>query len=132
MESSMHLSARRPLTRTIRVAVVAACAAILLPAAADAACSPDTFGAQKRAVCGSEKCPFFTPPAEIATIARGLFSESIGLFINDGYAGWIGIDLDARKIVDVQRYAGAKLGEAPRADRLDPKVVRRETQEGDR
>ena len=128
----MRLSAMRLSTKTIRVAVAAACVAILLPVAADAACSPDTFGAQKRAVCGSEKCPYFTPPEEIAAIARGLFSESIGLFINDGFAGWIGIDLDKNEIVDVQRYAGSKLGQAPRADALDPKVVRRETQEGDR
>jgi hypothetical protein len=117
---------------SIRMTLAAACAAILLPAAADAACSPDTFGAQKRAVCGSEKCPFFTPPAEIAAIARGLFSERIGLFINDGYAGWVGVDLDKGEIVDVQRFAGSKLGEAPRANALDPKAVRRETKEDGR
>jgi len=102
----------------------------MLPGAAGAVCPLDTFGAQKIDICRSEKCSYFTPPAEIAAIARGAYSEMIGLFINDGLAEWIGVDLDKNEIVQVQRYAGRQLGAAPRASGKN--ITRRETREGDR
>jgi len=121
----------RLLVETIRVTLAAACAAVLLPAAADAACPLDSFADRKVDVCGSGKCTSFTPPVEIEAITRGVYGETIGLFINDGYAEWVGIDLDKSEIVEVQRYAGRELGAAPRAS-SDPNVTRRETRDGDR
>src|SRR5262245_60201782 len=127
-------SGSRPMrlpVETIRITFAAACAAMLLPTAAGAACPLDSFAVRKVDVCGSGKCTSFTPPVEIEAIARGVYAETIGLFINDGFAEWVGVDLDKSEIVEVQRFAGRELGAAPRAG-SDPNVTRRETRDGDR
>jgi len=115
---------------TIRVSIAAACAAMamLLPAAAGAACPIDTFAAKKQNVCRGETCTSLEPPEEIAAIARGVYSETVGRV--DGLAEWIGVDLDKRQILEVKRYTGRQLGAAPLASGLN--VSRRETHEGDR
>jgi hypothetical protein len=57
---------------------------------------------------------FKTGPDEIAKICRGVYAEFVELFINDGFASWLGIDISSRDIVEVQRYAGPMLNRAPK------------------
>lgn len=79
---------------------------------APAACPLDSFGETKVRTCSGTKCGSANAPKEIAAISRGLFSENIGLFINDGHARWIGVDLDRSEIVEVERFAGARFAQA--------------------
>lgn len=85
------------------------------------------FGAERTGVCQREKCRFFTPPDEIARISRGLYSEYVGLFVNDGSARWLGLDLDGMELIEVSRFAGRRLSNAPVIDSPDQDNYRRET-----
>ena len=105
---------------------VLALAMFSLPAMG-AGCPRASFGAEKAAVCEREKCRFFTPPEEIARISRGLYSEYVGLFVNDGGARWLGLDLDRMQLIEVSRFAGRRMGNAPIIDSSDQDNYRRET-----
>jgi hypothetical protein len=119
------------ISRSTRTMLVTIAIAAVLPVAASAAgCPLDSFGARKLHTCGDDRCGSFTPPPEIAAIKRGLYGEMVGLFINDGLAEWIGVDLDAGEIVRVERYAGPHLGGAPRAATPSAQLSRRETGQG--
>ena len=78
-------------------------------AAAVAACSPASSGEKKADLCSGSTCRSFAAPKEIADIRRGIYSEYVGLFVNDGYARWVGLDLDRSEMVEVQRFAGKQL-----------------------
>jgi hypothetical protein len=92
----------------------AAAAAILAaaPQASLAACTLSSFGEAKAQTCSSSECGSANAPKEISAISRGLFSENIGLFINDGHARWVGVDLDRSEIIEVERFAGARFPQA--------------------
>jgi hypothetical protein len=98
----------------MRILVVATAVAFLAAGtyAASAACPLASFGETKARTCTGTKCRSANAPTEIAAITRGLFSENIGLFINDGHARWIGVDLDRSEIVEVERFAGARFAQA--------------------
>jgi hypothetical protein len=98
----------------MRISVLAAAAAVLAaaPQTSLAACPLASFGEAKTQTCSGKECGPVNAPKEISAISRGLFSESIGLFINDGHARWIGIDLDRSEIVEVERFAGARFAQA--------------------
>jgi hypothetical protein len=73
---------------------------------ASAACDVESFGQKKESICTRNRCGAAVAPREIMRIGRGVYSEHVGLFINDGYARWVGLDLDRMAIVEVQRFAG--------------------------
>jgi hypothetical protein len=77
-----------------------------------ATCPLASFGETKTRTCTGTNCGSANAPKEITAISRGLFSENIGLFINDGHARWIGIDLDRSEIVEVERFAGTRFAQA--------------------
>ena len=116
------------ISRATLTTLAAAGLVMLLPVAASATnCPLDSFGARKVGTCRDASCLFFTPPPEIAAIKRGVYSQFVGIFINDGLAEWIGVDLDAGEIVRVERYAGPRLGDAPQVAQASPQLSRRET-----
>lgn len=92
---------------------------------AAATCPPDTFGAGKRDTC-RPKCSSGVAPDEIARMSRGVYAESIGLFVNDGLASWLAVDIDRREIVEVRRFAGPHLKNAPPVSAPDANHYRRE------
>jgi hypothetical protein len=98
----------------MRILTMATAVAFLTAGAypASAACPLASFGETKASTCTGPKCGSANAPKEIAAISRGLFSENIGLFINDGHARWIGVDLDRSEIVEVERFAGARFAQA--------------------
>lgn len=98
----------------MRITVLAAAAAFLaaVPQPSRAACPLASFGEAKMQTCSGNECGPANAPKEISAISRGLFSENIGLFINDGHARWIGVDLDRSEIVEVERFAGARFAQA--------------------
>jgi hypothetical protein len=80
--------------------------------AAFASCSPDSFGKLKADLCSSNECRSTNEPKEISDITLGLYSEYIGLFINDGYAHWIGLDLEQSTLLDIRRFSGRRFSAA--------------------
>lgn len=106
-------------TRHATSAFIAAFAAVMsssLPATANAACDVARFGEAATNTCrrSESTCVPAYLPAEIRAIVRGAVVESVGLAVNDGRASWRGFDLDRRELVVVERYAGARLAQAPR------------------
>ena len=76
-------------------------------------CSLESFGKVKADSCSSIECRSSNVPKEIADIMRGIYSEYIGLFINDGNARWIGLDLERLPtLVEVRRFAGKQFSSA--------------------
>jgi hypothetical protein len=92
------------------------------------ACPVETYGAAKSSVCTGEKCNFIAPPVEIAQISRGGYLEEIGLL--SGGATWIGLDLKLGTLIEVQRYAGVRLWDAPRISSPTDDRYARETKTG--
>lgn len=118
-------------SRALLMMLVATGATMLVSmASAGAGCPLDAFGVRKVNTCSSGKCTTFEPPPEIAAIKRGLYGEMVGLFINDGLAEWIGVDLDTGEIVRVERYAGPHLGRAPRIATPSAQLSQRVTGQG--
>jgi len=101
--------------------------ALFAPLATSAVCARESFGVDKVNICTREKCRFFTPPDEIARISRGVYTEFVGLSINDGSARWLGIDVDDAELVEVTRFAGRRLGNAPTIDMPSKDSYTRET-----
>lgn len=69
-------------------------------------CGIGSFGTEKVSGCKKGNCYFVERPPEIAHIQRGVYVEYIGLFINDGYAHWIGLNFDSGTSISVKRFAG--------------------------
>jgi hypothetical protein len=117
------MSSRATLTTLAAIAM-----AMVLPVAASAAgCPLDSFGVHKLRTCEDSGCNLGALPAEIAAIKRGLYSEYIGLFINDGIGERIGVDLDAGETVFVERYSGPRVKNAPHVAQPTPQLSRRES-----
>jgi len=98
----------------MRIPILAVAAAFLAaaPQTSHAACATASFGEVKTQTCAGNECGPANAPKEISAISRGLFSENIGLFINDGHSRWIGVDLDRSELVEVQRFSGARFSQA--------------------
>lgn len=100
--------------RNLPVAAVAL--VCLLPATGHAACEAARFGQSATKTCPRAEgtcMPDYLPP-EIKSIAKGAVVESVGLTVNDGRATWRALDRGRGEVVVVERYAGRKLGQAPR------------------
>jgi hypothetical protein len=95
-----------------RTPVTALCLWAAVHSAAFASCSPDSFGKLKADLCSSNECRSPNEPKELSDITRGLYSEYIGLFINDGYAHWIGLDLEQSTLLDIRRFSGRRFSAA--------------------
>lgn len=99
--------------------------AVSLSHAYGATCELNTFGTAKAATaCFWEDCRRTSAPDEIKNIKRGAYVEVVGLFINDGFASWIGIDLDRGELLQVNRYAGRHLKNAPTVAATDSHFAR--------
>jgi hypothetical protein len=98
----------------MRILILAAATAFLAaaPQTSRADCATASFGETKKQICTGNKCGPANAPKEISAISRGLFSENIGLFINDGHVRWIGVDIDRSELVEVERFAGARFAQA--------------------
>lgn len=59
-------------------------------------------------------------------MSRGIYAETIGLFVNDGLASWLALDMDRQEIVEVRRFAGPRLNSAPRVSAPDANHYRHE------
>lgn len=95
-----------------------------------ASCSPPPdlaglpFGARKFGATSSLEL-FFVPPVEIEHIKRGVHTEYVGLFINDGIARWCGFDLDTCQAMKIERFGGRCLPSAPEVPSPTPTHFRR-------
>jgi hypothetical protein len=107
--------------------------ATMLPAAAPAACDLARFGDPAPRSCprSSEECLPRHLPDEVRGIVRGAVVEWVGLATNDGRATWRALDIDRREVVVVERYAGPRLGRAPRIESATPHEYVRASGEGD-
>lgn len=108
--------------------------ATLLPAtAARAACDLARFGEPAPRTCprSSEDCLPRYLPDEVKEIVRGAAVEWVGLAVNDGRASWRALDIDRRELVVVERYAGRRLGRAPRVETATPHEYLRTAGDGD-
>jgi hypothetical protein len=99
-----------------RTPAMALCLWAAVHSAALGSCSPDSFGKLKADLCSSNECRSPNEPKEIVDIARGVYSEYIGLFVNDGYAQWTGLDLEHSTLSDIRRFAGRRF--SPAAEEL--------------
>jgi hypothetical protein len=113
--------------RIVLAGLSAIALALFAPLATSAVCARESFGVDKANLCTLEKCRFFAPPDEIARISRGVYTEFVGLSINDGTARWLGIDVDNAELVEVSRFAGRRLGNAPTIDTPTKDSYTRET-----
>lgn len=107
--------------------------AALLPAAAAAACDLARFGDPAPRTCpraAAECLPGYLPD-EVTQIVRGAAVEWVGLAVNDGRASWRALDIDRRELVVVERYAGPRVGRAPRVETATPHEYLRTNGEGD-
>jgi hypothetical protein len=122
-----HRSARA-LLPSLAVALSA-----LLPAAAAAACNLARFGDPAPRSCArtSQDCLPRHLPEEVSGIVRGAVVEWVGLAANDGRASWRALDIDRREVVVVERYAGRRIGRAPRVESATPHEYVRASGDGD-
>jgi len=78
-------------------------------------CDIEAFGQSPVKTCkpSDNGCvPTWLPP-ELSAIKAGLYTGNVGLSINDGMATWIGLNLENREFVRIDRYAGRRIGDAP-------------------
>jgi hypothetical protein len=101
-----------------RLPLLAATLACLLPAPSRADCDLARFGASAAGACArsAADCVPAYLPEEIRAIAGGAVLETVGLGVNDGRASWRALDIERREVVVVERYAGRKVGQAPKVD----------------
>lgn len=114
---------RRIVVLAVVMAALSGCGAVETAPPPAPLCAGQPFGVEKR---GAGLTPVATAPnpylpPEIGGIRHGTYFES-GSFISPG-ASWIGLDLDAGQVIQVQRYAGFLLSrvpqiETPTADRF--------------
>ncbi|MEO8250006.1 MAG: hypothetical protein ABI589_11605 [Burkholderiales bacterium] len=75
------------------------------------------FGHKKVGVtCVRDACGKSSAPHEFKRIDRGVYVECVGLSINDGIASWIGVDLGRKELIEIQRFAGQRIGWAPKVE----------------
>ena len=103
---------------SIRLSPLVAALACLVAMPSRADCDLARFGASATATCprSSADCVPAYLPEDIRAIARGPVLETIGLAVNDGRASWRALDLERREVIVVERYAGRKVGQAPKVD----------------
>lgn len=128
----MRAARPRPSGRASLASLAVALAA-LLPAAAAATCDPARFGQPAPRTCprASSDCLPAYLPDEVKRIVRGAALEWVGLAVNDGRASWRALDIDRRELVVVERYAGQRVGRAPRLESATPHEYLRTNGEGD-
>jgi len=104
---------RSRLAFAVAILAVSGCATeITAPERQDSSaqsCDRSSFGIAKTGLCTEGHCPMPNPPPEIAQIRRGVY-----VYEADTYSGswddWTGVDLDMRRVVKVERFAGAVIG----------------------
>ena len=101
---------------SLRLSLLAAAIACGVSVPSQADCDLARFGASAAGVCprSSADCLPAYLPEEIRAIARGAVLETIGLAVNDGRASWRALDIERGEVVVVERYAGKKVGQAPK------------------
>jgi hypothetical protein len=107
--------------------------AAMLPAAADAACDLSHFGERAPRTCArsSQECLPSYLPDPVKEIVRGAVLEWVGLAANDGRASWRALDIDRRELLVIERYAGSRVGRAPRVEPGTPHEYVKASGEGD-
>ena len=102
-----------------RLTALSVACACLLPMASRADCDLAKFGAHAQDAClrSAAGCLPAYVPEEIRVISRGAVLETVGLGGNDGRATWRALDIEHREVVVVERYAGRRVGQAPKVDR---------------
>lgn len=132
----MRAARPRPPGRALSagIAVALSVLAALLPTtAALAACDLARFGEPAPRTCprATAECLPGHLPDEVKQIVRGAALEWVGLAVNDGRASWRALDIDRRELVVVERYAGSRVGRAPRVETATPHEYLRTNGEGD-
>jgi hypothetical protein len=69
-------------------------------------------------------------PSRVRAIQRGVVTEFVGLFVNDGTASWSAVDFQSGELIQVQRYAGPFLDTAPKVVSPSPQHYTEETNTG--
>ena len=110
----MNLAGALTMYVTTMVALCGCAVDTSSPAAHDdtiaSSCSVADFGAQKQSLCTGAQCRPLSEPQEIAEIRRGVFSEIVGVSVNDGFAGWLAVDFDRGRAIKIDRTAGGLYG----------------------
>jgi hypothetical protein len=69
-------------------------------------------------------------PSRVRAIQRGVITEFVGLFVNDGNASWSAVDFQSGELIQVQRYAGPFFDTAPKVASPSPQHYTKETNSG--
>lgn len=99
------------MTMQFQTCLVAAAFAVALADPAYATCTLKSFGKSRSDLCERANC-LASAPSEVRSIKKGIATEFIGLFVNDGVSRWIAADLDKSHLVVVEMFGGKHLDEA--------------------